>query len=289
MNNAESAVLVGEQFDPANGEVSLNSAEVLIPSFMNAYTGSSITDDELIPGLRKLLPNWRVSFDGLSRLPFIKDHFKSVNLTHVYSCKYNIGSFSSYSSFVGVEGDYGFISDVTTGLPMPSSCYDISSVSITENFNPLIRVDATLNNSLSLSTEYRTGRTETMNVSSAQVISSHNGTIAFGVGYKISDFDVILRLNNDKEQKVSNDLTLRFDVSKSNTSAIIRKLAEDEMAQATSGEESYSAQFTAEYVFSSRLNVKFYYDYQSSTPLISSSYPTSNHNFGFSLKLLLTR
>lgn len=289
MTSDEAVALVGDQFDPANGTIPLNSAEVMIPAFLNAYTGSSITDEELIPGLRRMLPNWRVSYDGLSRLPFIREHFKSVNLTHVYSCKYNIGSYSSYSSFVGVSGDYGFVSDVTTGLPVPSSCYDISSVSITENFNPLLRVDATLNNSLTLSSEYRVGRTETMNISSAQVISSHNGTIAFGVGYKISDFDLILRLNNDKEQKVSNDLTLRFDIARSNTSAIIRKLAEDELAQATSGEESYSAQFTAEYVFSSRLNVKFYYDYQSSTPLISSSYPTTNHNFGFSLKLLLTR
>ncbi len=285
----EASALAGQTYDPANGTIGLNSAEVLIPAFLNAYTGNSISDDELIPNVFKMLPNWRVSYNGLGKLPWIRDRFKSVNLTHVYSCKYNIGAFSSYSNFVGVDGDYGFVQNVETGLPVPSSRYDIAAVSITENFNPLLRVDATLNNSLSLSGEYRTGRTETMNIAAAQVISSNNGTFAFGVGYKISDFDLILRLGNDKEQKVNNDLTLRFDFSRGNTSAIIRKLADDELAQATSGETSYSAQFTAEYVFSSRLNVKFYYDYQSSTPLISSSYPTSNHNFGFSLKLLLTR
>ncbi|MBO6005860.1 MAG: hypothetical protein J6P49_03265, partial [Paludibacteraceae bacterium] len=111
----------------------------------------------------------------------------------------------------------------------------------------------------------------------------------FGIGYRLSDFDLILRLKNDKENKVNNDLNLRLDFSTKNTSALIRKLDDESIAQATSGEKSYGIQFSAEYIFSSKLNIKFYYDWESSEPLISSSYPTSNHNFGISLKLLLTR
>lgn len=281
--------LAGKQFDPANGTFSQNSAEVLIPAFLNAYTGTSLSQSEIIPSILRMLPNWRITYDGLSRIPFIKRYFKSVNLSHSYVCKYNIGAFSSYANYIDMDGDYGFIPDVATGMPKPSSKYDIAAVSITENFSPLIRVDATLKNSLTFSTEYRRGRTMSLNVASEQLIESGNSEYVFGIGYRLSDFDLILRLKNDKENKVNNDLNLRLDFSTKNTSALIRKLDDESVAQATSGEKSYGIQFSAEYIFSSKLNIKFYYDWESSEPLISSSYPTSNHNFGISLKLLLTR
>jgi cell surface protein SprA len=148
-------------------------------------------------------------------------------------------------------------------------------------------LDATLKNSLTLTAEYRKGRTQTLNIAAGQMVESGNKEIVFGVGYRLSDFDVILRLKNDKEQKVNNDLNLRLDFSMKNTSALIRKLDDESIPQVTSGEKTYSVNFSADYVFSSRLNLKLYYDWESNEPLISSSYPTSNHNFGLSVKLLL--
>ena len=285
--NSEALALVGREFDPSVATFSANSAEVLIPSFMEAYTGRSWNESEIIPGFLSMLPNWRVSYDGLSKLPWMKDHFKRIALTHAYVCKYNIGSFASYSNFIGMDGDFGYVADVTTGMPIPSSQYDIAAVSITENFSPLIRLDATLKNSLTLTAEYRKGRTQTLNIAAGQMVESGNKEIVFGVGYRLSDFDVILRLKNDKEQKVNNDLNLRLDFSMKNTSALIRKLDDESIPQVTSGEKTYSVNFSADYVFSSRLNLKLYYDWESNEPLISSSYPTSNHNFGLSVKLLL--
>lgn len=286
-----SVMAPGSKYDPANGSFGMNTSDVLIPSFIAAYTGSSVSNSkmDLIPGLLRMLPNWRISYDGLSRIPFIQRYFRSVNLTHSYTCKYNVGSFSSYANFIEVDDGWGFVQDVTNGNPVPSSQYDVASVSITESFNPLLRVDATLKNSFTFSTEYRRGRNLALNVASTQIVESSNSEYVIGVGYRISDFDVILKLKNDKESKVKNDLNLRLDLSFRDTKALIRKIDDELATQATSGENTYGIQFSAEYIFSARMNFRLYYDRQVSTPLISSSYPTSNSNFGVSVKVLLTQ
>jgi cell surface protein SprA len=276
--------------DPNRKAFSLNSAEVLIPAFYSTYTGTSLGSGsfDLIPSLLKMLPNWRISYDGLNRIAFIKEHFKSVNLTHAYTCKYNVGGFISNATWIGADGDYGFAPDVTDGLPRPAMIYDVPVVSITENFSPLIRVDMTLKNSITFSTEYRKGRTMGMNITSAQLVESSNGEYVIGAGYRLPDFNRIIKIRG-RDLSVKNDLNLRADFSIRDTKALIRKLDEDGETQATSGDKTYSFQFSAEYIFSSKMNFKLFYERQSSSPLISSSYPTTNQNFGFSVKLLLTR
>ena len=283
--------LINQPYDEANGAFTQNSTDVLIPAFLAAYTGTDVKNQsfKLIPSILKLLPNWRISYDGLSQIPFIQEHFKNVNLIHAYVCKYNIGSFSSYASWIESENGYGFVQDVATEKPMPSSQFDVASVSITENFNPLLRIEATLKNSLTLSTEYRTGRNLALNIASTQMVESSNAEYVFGVGYRISDFDVILKLNNDKEQKIKNDLNLRLDISKKEFKTLIRKIDDDQATQATTGDNTFGLQFSAEYVFSSKMNFRLFYDLQTSNPLVSSYYPTSSQNFGISVKLLLTR
>ena len=167
-------------YDQANGSFSQNSSEVLIPSFLNAYTVSSLDADnfELIPSLLRMLPNWRITYDGLSRLPFVEDHLKSVNLTHVYNCKYNIGSYSTYANWVGAD-NLGFVPDVSTGMPIPSSPYEVPAVSITEAFSPLVRLDVTMKNNITLSSGYNMGRTLSLNIASTQLLESSNKEYTF--------------------------------------------------------------------------------------------------------------
>ncbi len=278
----------GKEFDPSVGSFSQNSADVLIPAFLGAYTGSSLNDLDLIPSFFKMLPNWRVSYDGLSRIDWIKKRFKSVTLTHAYTCKYNIAGFSSYANWVG-NGDMGYVPNVVDGNPTPSGMYDVPAVSITENFAPLIRVDMTMQNSIMFNAEYRKGRMVGLNIASTQLVESANNEFIIGAGYRIADFDLILKLKNDKEEKVKNDLTLRLDLSFRNNEALIRKIDDDSATQATSGENTFGLQFSAEYIFSSKMTFRAFYDRKSSKPLISSSYPTTNSNFGISVKILLTR
>ena len=42
-----------------------------------------------------MLPNWRLTFDGLTKIDFVKRYFKSVTLLHSYRSIYSINSYAS--------------------------------------------------------------------------------------------------------------------------------------------------------------------------------------------------
>lgn len=290
----ENNQLLGNQaYNSELGTIATNSSDVLIPAFLAAYTGKDINTISTNPFLQlwQILPNWTLSYDGLGKLPWLKDHFKSVSLTHGYTCKYTIGNYSSYSSWVGIEGDQnglGFVQDVQTGNPIPSSAYDIASVSLTEQFSPLVGVNVAMKNSMTAKVEYRKQRNLTLNVSSTQLIESRNDEFVVGFGYTIKDFDVILKLNSDKQKRISNDLKLTADVSYKDIKSLLRKM-EEGLTQPSSGNKVLAIRATADYVFSSKINIQLYFEHQGTTPLISTSYPVTSTDFGISFKFMLTQ
>jgi cell surface protein SprA len=270
-----------------------NTADVLVPAFLAAYTGRDPYSVKLNPfmGLLQILPNWSVTFDGLGKLPWMRDHFKSVNLTHAYTCKYAIGSYSSYSTWTPADGlsnkHVGFIRDVETENPIPSSAYDISSVTMSESFSPLIGVNMTMKNSLSAKVEYRKQRSISLNVNSVQISEGHTDEFVIGAGYTIKDLSFIAKTGGT-QKKVSNDLKLNVDVSYKDIKTLLRKV-EENLTQASSGNKVFGVKVSADYVLSQKINLQLFYDHQGTTPLISSSYPVKADNVGITIKLMLTR
>ena len=284
----------GTKYDPTkHGRVSSNSADVLVPAFLAAYTGRDARKMDLNPflGILKILPNWSVTYDGLGKLPLIKDHFKSITLTHAYTCKYAIGSFGSYSTWVGADGSnkmIGFVRDVTNDAPSPSSAYDISNVTLTEAFSPLIGLNMTMKNSLSFKAEYRKQRNLALNVTSVQLTEGHTSEFVLGAGYTIKNLNFITKKKDGGQKKVSNDLKLQVDVSYKDVKMLLRKV-EEGITQASSGNKVLAIKISADYVLSQKINLQLFYDHQGTTPLISSSYPVKADNIGLNIKLMLTR
>ena len=286
----QGTVYAGREFDPKNGTESTTSSDVLIPAFLAAYSGKSADKVDLnpFPSLSAILPNWKITYDGLTKIPFFKKYFKSFTLSHAYQCTYSVGSFSSYTDWVAVTDKLGFSQDALTGNPFPSSPYNISSVTITEKFAPLLGFNATLNNNLTFNAEYRDARTLSLNSSAGQLVETYTKSFVAGMGYKIVNFNTVLKMRN-KQKGVSNDLTLNFDFQYNNNSALIRKILEN-TAQPTSGTRTLGINFTANYVMSKRVTVGAYFDYQVTTPLVStSSYPTTSSNYGISINMSLAK
>jgi cell surface protein SprA len=285
----EGSALAGQPYNPAGGQVRENSADVLIPAFIAAYTGKNVNKVGLtaFPSITGLLPNWKISYDGLIRYPLIKQHFKSVMLNHQYRCTYMVGAYQSYLNWVGAGNDLGFIRDVFSGNPVPSSAYEISTVNITESFSPLIGLDATLNNNMTAGAKIQKMRNISLNISSYQVIETVSNDFTLSVGYKYADFNKVLKMK--KKADFSNDLTVRLDFSQRTNQSLIRKI-EDRSAQMTQGASVRSVQFSADYALSKAVTVRAFYDLQVNRPLVSSaSYPTSNSNYGISLRISLTQ
>ncbi len=283
----------GQKYSRIAGRVNPNSPDVLIPAFISAYMGKSpeTVDLTAFPSLLSLLPNWRITYNGFMTVPFIRRYFKRFELFHAYRCTYSVGAFSSYMNWVDASQDgMGFIRDVLTGNPTPSSPYDISAASITESFAPLLGIDATLNNNITMRAEYRDTRNVSMNVSSNQIVEAKSNDFTVGTGYKIVNFKGFFMNPISKSQSsFTTDLTFRADLTYSLKGAYIRKLLTG-LSEPISGNSSFIIKLSADYMLSRSISLRAFYDKQIFTPLVSSSsFPTSNSNFGVSIKYMLTR
>ena len=307
--------LAGQPFNPENGAVNKYSADVMVPAFLSAYTSMGGDGLDIFPALSRLLPNWTVRYSGLGKLPWFRDHFKSVNINHSYKSIYAVGAYSSYSTFMemmnpnplsnGVDGMLGFVTDATTGMPIPSSMYNVSTVSINESFSPLLGVDVTLQNNMTVGVEYRSTRVLNLSMTSVQLNEATSGDWVVKWGYKINDFKLFGgrnhravkgKKNQDQETTsprgkttTNNALNLRLDVSYRNQANITRDIA-SLTSSASSGNKAFKLSFIADYTLSKLLTMSFYFDRQTNTPLLSSSsYPTTTQDFGLSMKISLTR
>ena len=301
-------------------QVSKYSSDVMVPAFLNAYTSMGGGSMSLFPALTKMLPNWSVKYSGLGQLTWFQDKFKSVNISHAYKSIYAIGSYSSFASFMAAEGVPGFITSSTdASILIPNSMYDISQVSINEAFSPLLGVDVTLHNNMTLKLEYKTTRVINLSMTSVQLTESSSKDWVFGMGYKIQDFNFLTGTNHrkiknnnkkngdgddadnknnsnnkssttsKKKNGVSHDLNLRLDISYRKQAAINRDIS-TMTSTATSGKNAFKLSFMADYTLSRLLTMSFYLDRQTNTPLLSNnSYPTTTQDFGLSLKFSLTR
>ncbi len=270
------------------------SAAVLIPAFLNSYTSSGGGSLDFFPALTRLLPNWTIRYSGLSKLKWFNEHFKSVNLNHSYKSIYAVGSYTSGTATASVLG------------------WSVPTVTINESFSPLLGLDVTFLNNLTLKAEYRKTRTLSLSTTSVQINEGRSNDWVIGVGYKISDFRIFgsgasrkirkaqggrnknnnnttTSTSNNRKSGVNHDLNMRLDISLRDQAAITRDIATRTSA-ASSGNSALKISFMADYTLSRLLTMSFYYDRQTNTPLLSSNaYPTTTRDFGLSMKFSLTR
>ena len=301
--------LAGGKFDASRTPVNQYSADVMVPAFLNAYTSMGGKSLSIFPALSRLLPNWTVKYSGLGKLPWFRDHFKSVNINHSYKSVFAVGSYNSYNTFQEYMNGLGFIEDATTGNPSPSSMFNVSQVSINEAFSPLLGLDLTFNNNMTLKGEYRQTRVMNLSMTSIQLNEAVSKDWVIGMGYRMNNFHLFGmggkrkavkskgKGSADKQKNSSNsnsygtnhDLNLRLDFSFRKQAAIVRDIA-SMMSSASSGNNALKLSFSADYTLSKMLTMSFYYDRQTNTPLLSSSsYPTTTQDFGLSIKFSLTR
>lgn len=307
----QGSTLAGNVFNPANGGVNRYSADVMVPAFLSTYTGMGGNGLSIFPSLSRLLPNWTVRYSGLVELPWFRDVFKSINLNHAYKSIYAVGSYGSYSTYMEYMNGLGFVTDATTGNPVPSSMYNVSQVSINEAFSPLLGIDMTFLNNLSCKLEYRTTRVLSLSMTSIQINEATSRDWVVGMGYRINDVNLFgnggkrrakgnkktptdaptaasSAATNTRGLRMNHDLNLRLDLSYRRQAAISRDIAGC-ASNASSGNTAFKLSFMADYTLSRLLTLSFYYDRQTNTPLLSgSSYPTTTQDFGLSMKLSLT-
>ncbi len=264
----------------------LTSQEVMIPAFLAAYSGKSANNIflKLLPSIAQMKPNWRVNYDGLSKIKLFQKVIKSFDISHAYISNYNIGNYQTNLEWNEGGDGFSFVRDAQNNF-IPR--YLINGVSITEQFSPLLQFNVIWVNNLSTKAEYKKGRILNLSLSNNQLIENYTEEWIVGLGYRFDKMNMILG-KSTKQKTISSDLNLRADISVRENFSIIRKIQE-EVNQMTAGQKITTLKFTADYVLSDRFNLQLFYDKQVNDPYISLSYPTYNTSFGMSFRFSLAQ
>nr|WP_292961439.1 MULTISPECIES: cell surface protein SprA [unclassified Allomuricauda] len=248
--------------------------EVLLPAFFAAYTGQDV-DRVNLDAFREIpIPNWNIKYTGLMKNRWFKKKFKRFSLTHGYRAAYSINSFQT-----NLERQNSKF-DSETGDLLPEML--INNVVLTDEFSPLMRVDFEMQNSFSFLAEVRTSRTLSLSFDNNLLTEINGNEYTLGLGYRFKDVKFVTNIGGEKT-RLKGDLNLKADLSLRDNITIIRNLDIDNN-QITSGQKLMSIKFTADYALSKSLNALFFYDHSFSEFAVSTAFPQTTINAGFTLR-----
>ena len=260
-----------------------NSQAVLLPSFLAAYTGfatkgfgqtaSGISLDAFrdIP-----IPNWTVKYSGLMRYTFFKENFKRFSFQHSYRSSYTINAFRSNLEYSknpnALDTGGNFINKNI-----------ISNINLVEQFNPLVRVDFEMKNSIKFLAEMKKDRALSMSFDNNLLTEVKGIEYILGMGYRIKDVIFSSKLSDDPTGIIKSDINIKADFSYRNNQTIVRYLDYDNN-QLAGGQNIWSVKLTADYSLSKNLSAIFFYDHSFTKAVISTSFPMTNLRTGFTLR-----
>ncbi len=282
------------------------SPAVTIPAFIAAYTGQRADQVSLDPFKTKLAPNWRVSYDGLSKGNLLKNRVKRFSLNHSYRSTMT----TSYVTNLSYEAD-----DLGRPTAFDQSAFgnyvnerQYNQVTISEQMSPLIGVDVTLKasgkNEPQIKVEMRRDRTINFGLTNNQITETKSNALVIGTGYRIANVpNPFLRTRGKLPIQMlkETDVVLRLDITVRDNSTIIRKL--DPLSsvgtgtgdgfnrenQVTAGQKVASIKFSADLEVSRKLILQAFFDEQLTRPKVSTSFATTNVKSGIALRFNLTQ
>ncbi|MGB5821251.1 MAG: cell surface protein SprA [Saonia sp.] len=256
------------------------SQDVLLPAFFAAYTGQS-ADRVNLDAFRDIpIPNWNIKYTGLMKNKWFKKKFKRFSLSHGYRASYSINSFQTNLVRTQLETENAPTVDPVTEDQLPVNI--INNVVLNDQFNPLVRVDFEMKNSLSVIAEVRTDRALSLSFDNNLLTEINGKEYTVGLGYRFKDVKFVTNIGGEK-QRLKGDLNLKADVSLRDNITIIRNLDIDNN-QITSGQNLLSIKFTADYALNKNLNALFFYDHSFSQFAVSTAFPQTTINAGFTIR-----
>jgi cell surface protein SprA len=253
-----------------------NNQAVLIPSFLSAYTGSDASSASLKTFKDIPIPNWTIKYTGLMRYKFFKDNFKRLSLQHSYKATYTINAFRSNFEYdknpIGTDVGGNYFNKLL-----------VSNINLVEQFNPLIRLDFEMKNSVKILAEMKKDRSMSLSFDNNLLTEVKGIEYIVGLGYRIKDVIFSSKLADNPTGIIKSDINLKIDASYRNSKTIVRYLDYDNN-QLSGGQNIWSLKLGADYAFSKNLTVLFFYDHSFSKAVISTSFPTTNIRAGFTMR-----
>nr|WP_200815640.1 cell surface protein SprA [Pedobacter africanus] len=257
-----------------------NSQDVIVSAFLAAYTGKSASSISLNSLPKIPLPNWRLNYRGLTRIPFLADRFSSIDLRHSYRSVYSVNGFNSLIRYRETNGFVSSKDENGNFLPF----YQYTQVTIAEQFSPLIGVDTRLKNNMTLNFELGRTRLLGLSMANSQLAQLSENNMVFGLGYRTTKFRFPFGLF--KGLKTDNNMDFKLDIAVRDNKTVIYR-ADVIEAEVSSGAKNITLRPSVDYILNQRFNIRVFYDSNVTKPYTSQTFNTSFSNFGFSLRITL--
>lgn len=279
--------------------------EVIIPAFISAYRGENPNSTNLNVFKQTPKPNWTLTYNGLTKIPWFKDRFQRFSLSHTYKATLTVNQFNTDLRFNSgfnvnpVSGDY-------------YARLNIPQVVITEGMTPLIKLDIATVDDMTMSFEYGTRRTLSLDPDNQQINETKGTNWSIGFGYAFEN--VYLGFipgaqkpksrsrrrrgsnsrnsnpgnnnNNDNDfkgntMKISCDVSLKDDLTSQHLWGL------DVSERPTRGQRAFTLSPAIDYDVNEFLSLRLFYDYRSTKPYTNLSYPIKNTRAGLRLRFQL--
>ncbi len=284
------------------------AVDVLVPAFIAAYTGKDPKSVSLInqnnPNIksnpfRAILPkpNWKIDYNGLSRVKGLDKIFTNFSLSHGYTGDLSMNGFTSALLYQDVSR-YGYPSFFDTLSKNFIPYFLVPNISIGEQFAPLLGVDMTFTNQMQFKFEYAKSRQLSLSLIDFQLSEVRTSEFTIGAGYRKRGLRMPFNINlpkflqsknaNTSKSKLENEINFKLDIRIRDNVTSNSRLDQDN-SFATLGSKEISINPTIDYYLNNRVQVKFYFDQRRVIPYISSSAPITNTRAGVQINVSLAQ
>ena len=292
--------------------------DVLIPAFIAAYTDQDPTNVGL--DIFDVLPrvNWRLTYNGLTKIPLFKDIFQNFSVTHSYRSTLTVNRFNTGLDFLRTTQDPTIPGALQGRNELNGDFYarlEIPEIAIQESFAPLIALDMTMQNGMSMNVDYKKARTLALSFINNQLNQTQTTEVSIGFGYLMKEVDIPFltgskkkkgkrkKEEEDKKKQEQNnrnnrggggrggqlegqdlDINFNFSLRDDVTYALI---LDSQQFEPTRGTYSLSLSPSAEYKLNQRLSLRLFFDYRRNVPQTSAGFPRTDTSGGVVVRFQL--
>ncbi len=273
------------------GGYDTTSQDILIPAFIAAYTGKPMEKSRWTSFPRIPLPNWTLTYNGLSKVEALKSIFSSINITHSYSSTYSMGSYRTPQEYanpdlIGLRSSDDLLPTVRNQDNLYVPLFVTDRVTISERFSPLIGIDLRTQSRFTARIAYNKERTVSLITTNRQVSETNNQDVTMSIGYTKNNLRLPIRFGGE-QRVLKNDVQFRCDVRVQESKTIQRRF--QGINTPVAGNFQFSFKPTVQYSVNQRTNVTIYIERNVSKPMVSTSFPRSDTRFGFRLQYNLAQ
>ncbi len=285
--------------------------DVVLPAFLATYSNRDPRSSNLDIFKTLPLPNWQINYNGLARLPGLKEVFQDFSIRHSYKNTLTMSSYKRNLNYLEENGAPARRKQDTTFTTSYFSFYEIPDVTTNESFSPLIGLNIKTKNNIEVGFDYNKSRNLALRMAlDGQLEDRTASNLTFKFGYIIKNvyFSWMpgvpkapkIKTKKSSKKKKNEDpaaaaatkpkgqdlqITVDFGITDNITKVI--RLDENIPSQPAQGSKQFNFTPSIRYNLNKNLNLRLFVDYSKTIPYVQSSFTSVRINGGLTVQFLL--